>query len=39
MLDNTKIVNKRYDTYVTETKKIYNKASYGAEFTDDVSRE
>lgn len=34
MLDNSKIVNKRYDTYVVETKKIYNKASYGKEYKD-----
>ena len=31
MLDNSKVVNKRYDTYVVETKKIF-KASYGKEY-------
>ena len=30
LLESSKIVNKRFDTYVTETKKIY-KASYGKE--------
>ena len=38
MLENSKIVNKRFDTYVTETKKIY-KTQYDKELKGDVTKE